>query len=173
MRNTSRKSTSSKFDQGIGYHVPRSVGTKKWRELKKEWDAKLAESGVVDIEYFAPNSSGHFSPFFKARSGMSLGRSSNMLMLSWSEDKQEYYRFCSVFLQHYDWNSTPYPASMRPTLRRLWDAHCNGFSASQALQATGIDLSVSYTNNLLRALRKIMFRWHTTHPEGLMYRSDI
>lgn len=168
-----RKNTSKKFDQGIGYHIPKSLGRQKFKELKEEWDAKLAASGIVDIEYFAPNSSGHFSPFFKARSGMSLGRSSNMLMISWSEDKQEYWRFCSVFLQHYDWSSVPYPENMRPTLQKLWEAHCNGYSASQALQATGIDLSVSYTNSLIRALRKIMFRWHTAHPEGLMYRSDI
>jgi hypothetical protein len=58
-------------------------------------------------------------------------------------------------------------------MRNIWEAHCNGFSASQIMRNTSVGLSVSYTNTLIRNLRKKMFQWHRTHHEGLMYRSDF
>lgn len=165
-------SEDKKFNQGNGYYLPAGVTVNQWRALKKKWDEKLANSGFVDIEYFSPAMDGKFSPYFGKRIGRSISRNSADLLKTWSWDKEEYYRFASVFMHHFDWQSLGKTIPPLERLKKIWELHCEGFSQTEISAAMGNSVKRSVIGQRIRSLKAIMLEWHKTSPKGMLGGQD-
>jgi hypothetical protein len=87
--------------QGIGYYVPRTVTKSQFRSEAKKWHQKLIRSGFPEIEQFATDYTGHFSPFFvKTPQSNSLSGSAATISRIYKPETEEYYRRLALFFYH-------------------------------------------------------------------------
>jgi hypothetical protein len=93
-----RYKCTGKYKQGIGYFKPSSLTSTEFRNLYKEWEEKLAQSGFIDIETKEKNQSGHFNPYFKSNG------STATFQCYYNEQTELYYTLTAYFLQEFNWH---------------------------------------------------------------------
>jgi hypothetical protein len=90
----------------------------EYNRLRKQWDAKLEQTGFKDIEQM--DSHGHVSCYSRDYSLARLGN-------NYSEDKAEYYRRAGIFLQEYNFNLLR--KQVNPIMARfIWAHYAAGYT---------------------------------------------
>ena len=107
------------------------------KELLKEWDFKLKESGFDDLEGSLTNTS---------NSCFSDGRMSTARRLEYYSDSEEYYRSAGIFLHHYPFAS--------PRDKWVWRLHSEGLATRAISSETKVYIKT--VQKIIRDLKKEM-----------------
>ncbi len=166
-------------NMGIGHFIPKSMSKADYTALKQKWDEKLEASKFVDIE--EGDAEGFVGPVFTKVHGNTSREAASRSMRSYTPEKAEFYRQCSIFLSCFNFKLLTKKAYPRlqglppEKLKEIWRLYSEGYSreeiAAQLPPKWGI--IPRQVRTLVDIMRQISATFNRTDPNGGNYDSDF